>query len=363
MRIDDDSLLQALYEGMFEAPLWKGFLSKLLAKTGSASVKLLFQPSDADRIIALSAGIPVALDGFPLPDGSLLNEDALPFRAMRPNRVYALEELLDLADGKAMIASPVSSARAPKSHMRLIRVTEPGGLDLWLLCSGRHNIGSSTSALLNALAPHLQIALRSYAALEKERFRSSVTGQAFDRLKIGWLSLDASCHIIDATDNLDQLFQWGGVLRRGRYDRLVPASPAIDRELTALMKSFAVNGDARPQAFNLSKDPWVEMLVTPHQSPNFSGSRTPVAIVYISGDRRSQADRCDQLVDLFGLLPSEARLAWMLAQATSIAEAADALGLTVETARNYSKKIYAKTGARGHAELVRIILTSVLAIS
>ncbi|PHX98275.1 MAG: chemotaxis protein CheY, partial [Rhodospirillaceae bacterium] len=38
-------------------------------------------------------------------------------------------------------------------------------------------------------------------------------------------------------------------------------------------------------------------------------------------------------------------------------------GLTVETARNYSKKIYAKTGARGHAELVRIILTSVLAIS
>jgi len=43
--------------------------------------------------------------------------------------------------------------------------------------------------------------------------------------------------------------------------------------------------------------------------------------------------------------------------------AADALGLTVETARNYSKKIYAKTGARGHAELVRIILTSVLAIS
>jgi DNA-binding CsgD family transcriptional regulator len=69
------------------------------------------------------------------------------------------------------------------------------------------------------------------------------------------------------------------------------------------------------------------------------------------------------LVDLFGLLPSEARLAWMLGQATSIADAADALGLTIETARNYSKKIYAKTGARGQAELVRIILTSVLAVS
>ena len=70
-----------------------------------------------------------------------------------------------------------------------------------------------------------------------------------------------------------------------------------------------------------------------------------------------------QLVDLFGLLPSEARLAWLLAQATSIADAAEALGITVETARNYSKKIYAKTGAKGHADLVRIVLTSVLAIS
>jgi DNA-binding CsgD family transcriptional regulator len=190
-----------------------------------------------------------------------------------------------------------------------------------------------------------------------------VTGQVFDRLKMGWLSLDAGCRIIDATDNVEQLFQWGTLLRRGRYDRLVPASPAIDRKLTVLLKDFAANSESRPLAFNLSKDPWVEMLVTPVQAHGFAGSQKPVAIIYISGDRRSQADRCEQLVDLFGLLPSEARLAWMLGQATSIADAADALGLTIETARNYSKKIYAKTGARGQAELVRIILTSVLAVS
>jgi DNA-binding CsgD family transcriptional regulator len=89
----------------------------------------------------------------------------------------------------------------------------------------------------------------------------------------------------------------------------------------------------------------------------------PVAIVYLSGDRSSQADRCEQLVELFGLLPSEARLAWEMAQAIPITQAAANLGLTVETARNYSKKIYAKMGARGQAELVRIIMSSVLAIT
>ena len=94
-----------------------------------------------------------------------------------------------------------------------------------------------------------------------------------------------------------------------------------------------------------------------------SAGSTPVAIAYLSGDRWSQADRCEQLVELFGLLPSEARLAWAIAQGIPISEAAANLGITVETARNYSKKIYAKTGARGQAELVRIVLTSVLAIA
>ena len=64
-----------------------------------------------------------------------------------------------------------------------------------------------------------------------------------------------------------------------------------------------------------------------------------------------------------GLTPAEARLAWSLAQGLSIAEAADAHGLTTETARYYSKRIYAKTGARGQVDLVRNILTGVLALA
>jgi DNA-binding CsgD family transcriptional regulator len=362
MRVDDDGLLQSLYEGMFETPLWGDFLRRLLAKTGARFTTLIFRPVDEETVVELYAGDPPLEEVRKLfVEGGM--RDPIPYRTMRPGRAYALEELLDPFEPKQKAYYEQAMLPQGLTNMRSIRVTEPDGIDLWLACSGGKNIGSGTGALLTALAPHLRIALRSFAALERERFRSAVTGQAFDRLKMGWLSLDAGCRIIDATDNVEQLFQWGTLLRRGRYDRLVPSSPSIDRQLTALLKAFSGNPDARPQAFNLSKDPWVEMLVTPVQSPSFSGSSTPVAIVYISGDRRSQADRCDQLVDLFGLLPSEARLAWMMAQATSISEAADALGLTVETARNYSKKIYAKTGARGHAELVRIILTSVLAIS
>ncbi len=361
MRFDDDLLL-SLHQGMFETPLWQGFLDRLLAQTGARFVSLVFRPAGQDAVVDLHAGaaIPEEVRGLL---GATPLRDPLPYATMREGRVYSLEELLD--PGNAEQAAFVRGRMQPLglTSLRCLRVTEPGGIDVWLSCAGDKALGSSAGALLLALAPHLRIALRAFAALERERFRSAVTGEAFNRLKIGWLTLDAQCRIVDATDNLEQMFQWGRLLRRGRYDRLVPVAPAIDRQLTALVRRYAEERDARPQAFNLSRDPWVDMLVTPVFGETISGHGAAAAIVYVSGDRRSQADRCEQLVDLFGLLPSEARLAWLLAQATSIAEAAEALGITVETARNYSKKIYAKTGAKGHADLVRIVLTSVLAIS
>ena len=359
MRVDDDGLLQSLHEGMFETPLWQDFLNRLLAKTGAQFISLVFRPVHGDEDVQLyAAAVPSAdiLKG-------MAKDHAIAFRTMRPDRAYALDEVFDPANGTQM--TYVQNVLQPNglSHMRSIRVTESGGIDLWLTAFGGRTIGSATGALLTALAPHLRIALRSYAALERERHRSSVATQAIERLKMGWLTVDGQCRIIDATQNVEQLFQLGGPLRRGRYDRLVPMSPVVDRQLTALIKSYGQTGEGKSQAFRLSQDPWVDMLVTPAHEQGAAGQAKPAAFIYVNGDRWSQADRCEQLVDLFGLLPSEARLAWMMAQATSITEAADTLGLTIETARNYSKKIYAKTGARGQAELVRIVLTSMLAVT
>lgn len=121
------------------------------------------------------------------------------------------------------------------------------------------------------------------------------------------------------TGNVEQLFHCDTVLRRKRYDRLIPAAPAIERTLSQTIKPFASIAHARPKAFNLSNDPWVEMLVTKRQSTTFCGRKTSVTIIYVSGDRRSQADRREQQVDLIRLLPSKERLAWMLAHQRGVA--------------------------------------------
>ncbi|MCB2015583.1 MAG: helix-turn-helix transcriptional regulator [Sphingobium sp.] len=347
---------------MFEQPLWHGFVTGLMAQTQASYATLIFRPIDGNDTVRMSAGSS-ALDKMQQLFIQEYGDPPLPNNQMREGRVYALQELVDSSDAWMQAFNEKVLKPAGMNSLLAVRTVEPGGAHAWLSITGENNFNAADAALLTNLVPHIRIALRSFIALEQERFRSAVNSSVFGRLNFGWLTLDTKCSILDMTSNMEQLFQRTGILRRGRYDRLMPASPAIDRELTALVKQITDGQSCPPKALHLSRDPWMDMLVAPVQKPMISGGRAPVAIAYVSGDRESQADRHEQLADLFGLLPSEARLAWELAQGTSIADSGKALGLTLETARNYSKKIYAKTGARGQAELVRIILTSVLAIA
>ncbi|MNG24989.1 Bacterial regulatory protein, luxR family [compost metagenome] len=66
------------------------------------------------------------------------------------------------------------------------------------------------------------------------------------------------------------------------------------------------------------------------------------------------------IAKLFALTRQEARLAAGLAGGQSISEAAQAMGIAVSAARNYSKNIYAKLGIKGQTDLVRLLCRSSL---
>lgn len=362
MALDPNELLLALHEGMFQDPLWCGFLEKLRTRTDALYTTLIFRTADRDTAIELFAGKPPPAHILSLFTEKYMR-DPFAYRHRHEGRIYSLEELIDPGDPVHRDFHAELMVPQGMTSLRSVRVTETDSFDAWLGCAGGDGMGSPASALLSALVPHLRAALRSFVAFERERFRASITSDAFGRLNFGWLTLDAQCRIVDMTPHIDQLLQRTRVLSRGAHGRLIPASRAIDRELATLVQGYAEGSEGRPRAINLGRDPWTDMLVTPLRKQPVTSGAKPVAIVYLSGDRRSQADRCEQLADLFGLLPSEARLAWAIARGLSLQEAAQELGITIETARHYSKIIFAKTGARRQAELVRNILTSVLAIA
>ncbi|WP_066557244.1 helix-turn-helix transcriptional regulator [Croceicoccus bisphenolivorans] len=335
--LDETDLLVPLHEGQFEQPLWQTFLARLRAAGSVGGAAILLHGAETVELVSGS---------FP---SGLLGEIATANPALRDGRVYDRSEL----DG---VDTDVAGLRVMRLHPR-------GDIGATLALIDERPIGAATGSLLASLAPHFRAALRTFAALERERTRAELSEGVIARMNFGWISLDRQCRIVDLNAPADRVLRLSGLLRRGAYDRLVPASPAADRELGQLVARCAEEPDMRPHALNLSRDPWIDLLVTPVRVEGLGTGGQAVALVYLRGDRSSQADRQEQLADLFQLTPSEAKLAWSMAQGLSIAEAAEEHGLTTETARYYSKKIYAKTGARGQADLVRHILTGVLALA
>ena len=55
----------------------------------------------------------------------------------------------------------------------------------------------------------------------------------------------------------------------------------------------------------------------------------------------------------FALAPAEARLAQLICDGRSLAEAAADLGWTLESTRSASKQVFARMGVRGQAEVIR----------
>lgn len=73
-------------------------------------------------------------------------------------------------------------------------------------------------------------------------------------------------------------------------------------------------------------------------------------------DPRAAAAPVTGVCSLYGLTPAQSRLTRRLVEGESLAEAAAVLGLTCETARTYLKQVFAKTGVRRQANLVRMML-------
>ena len=364
---DDDAaaLVATLFDGIFERPLWATFLDALRRRTGADHVVLIFHPpgrrlheglhlmSGTDRTSAIEQHFRqyVAMVNFP---PSVLPEGA----------PFSLDDLAAKFDAATLNFYRPLFKEYGISGIRQMRVQEATGVDAWLTLSRRGgDFTGDDDALLVRLAPVLRGVLQTYVAMERERFAASLTADAVRRLQFGWFTLDRMGQVLDADEQGALVLASSGVLRRNANGRLAAESPAMEREIFAALARVTDRPQSRPSAITLSRDPWLDMLIVPARGRPISAAQTPAAIAYVHADSWRSEDRCARLAEVFALTPSEARLALALSRGMTIAEAAPEFGLTIESARIYSKRIYAKTGARGLPDLVRIVMRSVLLIA
>jgi len=360
---EEHDLIAALHRGTLGAPPWENFLAQLKRRTAADYANLFFQ---GDHDWLQSVQIPAARPGSD-DINEIYQKDfgkvaALPHYVMRLNRVYSLDEFLDPDDPRQSRFKALFLRDPDVRFARIMRVAEPNGGQIWISLGRKDsNFSASDGALLGALANHLAIAAGTHSELERQRLKAGISADAIMRLNFGWFMLDGSGRIIDMSEQAEALVQEAQTLRKSPDGRLVAERADAQGVLRQFVKMRQA-GESVVRTVHLSDEPWLDMLLT-NPPANLPGAIQPVAIAFVHGERSSSAERSDHLANLFGLTIQEARLALHISHGVTIREAATLLGLTHETARLYSKRIYAKTGTRGQADLVRLILASIVALT
>jgi DNA-binding CsgD family transcriptional regulator len=165
------------------------------------------------------------------------------------------------------------------------------------------------------------------------------------------------------------LAQEDGIALRG--SRLAAAAPASHRALEEAVRAastFPTCGVVPRATFvtvtrRSSLHAW-QLLVSPvpvRSRDELFGSwnRDAAVLVLISDPAAERRPNEEALRLLFGLTPALARLAAALAAGGTVSEYAGKYRVTVGTARNQLKELFARTGTRRQAELIRLLSSGV----
>lgn len=177
---------------------------------------------------------------------------------------------------------------------------------------------------------------------------------ALDRLPFAALALDSGFRPLFSNREGGRLLTAGEVLRLDSGGICRAATPAATAALHQAVQATIADGESRVLALDDAEDRRHSALIeAPGDQPGAA------ALLFVREIDSRTLPTAEVLGDLFGLNPSEARLAHALASGLDIREAAEAQGITLSTARTYLKRLFQKTGANRQAELVRILISAV----
>ena len=347
---DETDLLLPLYQGIMETPRFALFLDRLKRRTRAAHVSIA-----SHRAGALFNQRDVSFAGVDLARHGPANSADLP-SSLRPYRVYTLAELAAFGD---FARQPERFDAKGIADMRVVRIrarADGGGM----LCLARSEpCTAADSALLSNLAPYAKTALTMLHAMERDRFEAALSGEGLMRSGTGWILFDADARIV-AIEAATQrrLAQANGTEQR-IGERLHAIDADTERKLASAAMQFAADREhLANSSVVIRAEPRIDAVLVPigpSQTDAIGHVPDAVMVAYCRFEILPSQQRAGHFARLFDLPAREAELAIALADGHSIAEAASAMGLTLETARNYSKRLYAQLGVRGQAGLVRLV--------
>jgi DNA-binding CsgD family transcriptional regulator len=233
----------------------------------------------------------------------------------------------------------------------------------------RKSFGSTEKAVLERLLPHLRRAVQMQSHLHVVHTQRRAFEELIDGLFVGVLLLDGSGEVIHANAaarRIDALQD--GLQISGRRLRATSTSNnrALASAIAAALDTTHRTGLPSNAALAVQRPSGARpfaVIVGPGPGADSSSPLRVASAVVLIGDPESRLDSGASIATgLYGLTPAEAHLACAVAGGESLESHAEARGIRISTVRSTMKQVLHKTGTRRQADLVRLLLTSPVAL-
>lgn len=224
-------------------------------------------------------------------------------------------------------------------------------------------------SMIEKLTPHMQRAIQVSRHFMKLEDKAGIASKALDRLPIGVIFVDKNAKPVFVNRKFEKLSATNKGLTI-RSNRLVANTSRNTNALNKLI--FEASNIDFPQGGSLTidnpeKTQLLRVLATPvNHEKNFDlgiDSSRVVAALFISTADQKHDVPLSILKELYGLSNTEALLAADLANGCNLDEFAEKQGVSKNTVRNQLKSCFIKTGVNRQADLIRLILSGIHAVS
>jgi len=347
-------LIDHLFSGLAERPVWQTFLQRLAERLGAKAAALIISPPGRppeEGAVLCPIGLQeqfTDLIGAPVLEGLPLAEP----------RLLAIDNGRHASwDGSAALRLSLDQQH---SVWLVVRPIEPGA-----------DLATDWHAVLTELTPFLVRIMRAYLVLAESERRRLIAEYALESSETGVILVDEDSSVMHINAVAAEIIADTQLL--GINGGRLFARHPVDQQV---LKQH-VRTKAREQSATSRPDCYATMALSRHDhhlpvtavirpgppyAPISAPLRRTAVIVLRDPARRNNLDAAD-LERLFGLTPAEARLARLLAEGISTEDAAVALGVSKHTIRSQLQAVFLKTGTNRQGELVRTLLNSAAALA
>ncbi len=218
------------------------------------------------------------------------------------------------------------------------------------------------------IMPHMYRAVKTFNTLGSVGALHNASLEILELLPLAALAVDHSGRVIFTNGRADKLLSRADGLRIDADSRIcalnVAESDALNNliGITAEFQNMISLRKSNTLSISRSTSPVsYEVQVSPLRADEYKWlPNPPRALILVSDPLESSSPTDHQLVDAYGLTPTEAKVVELIVNGLAVKQVATKLGIAELTVRQHLKGIFRKTGAVGQTDLVRKVLVSTL---